>query len=107
MKVKQYAWYVLPRTDEHQSEYICACDERVAFASGFTGSNAISIISQDEALLWTDGRYYLQAEKQLHEGWKMKKMQAGEKKWFEVIAEAYTEGATVGVDSRLITAESA
>ena len=55
--------YVLPRTDEHQSEYLCPCDERVSFLSGFTGSNAIALISQDEALLWTDGRYFLQAEK--------------------------------------------
>ena len=55
--------YVLPRTDEHQSEYLCPCDERVAFISGFTGSNAIALVSQTEALVWTDGRYFLQAEK--------------------------------------------
>jgi Xaa-Pro aminopeptidase len=36
--------YVLPRTDEHQSEYLCPCDERVAFISGFTGSNGIALI---------------------------------------------------------------
>ena len=52
---------MLPRTDEHQSEYLCPCDERVAFISGFTGSNAIAVISQTEALVWTDGRYFLQA----------------------------------------------
>lgn len=55
----------------------------MAFISGFTGSNGIALISKTEALLWTDGRYFLQAEKELHEGWKMKKLIAGEKKWFE------------------------
>ena len=65
MKAKQLHWYLLPRTDEHQSEYICECDKRVQFISGFTGTNAISLVSHDEALLWTDGRYFLQAEKQL------------------------------------------
>ena len=69
-----------------QSEYLCPCDERVAFISGFTGSNALALISQDEALLWTDGRYFLQAEKELTEGWSMRKMIESEKKWFEHIS---------------------
>ena len=34
----------------------------------------MALISQEEALLWTDGRYFLQAEKQLHEGWSMRKL---------------------------------
>lgn len=38
--------YVLPRTDEHQSEYLSPCNERVAFLSGFTGSNALALVSQ-------------------------------------------------------------
>ena len=77
MKERQWDLYLLPRTDEHQSEYIAPCDQRVHFLSGFSGSNAICLISQTEALLWTDGRYFLQAEKELHEGWKMQKLLAG------------------------------
>jgi len=61
MKAKEIHWYVLPRTDEHQSEYICECDKRVQYASGFSGTNALSLISLDEAYLWTDGRYFIQA----------------------------------------------
>jgi hypothetical protein len=49
----------------------------------------------------------LQAEKQLHEGWTMKKMIATEKKWFEHICDKYQEGATIGIDSRLIAAGNA
>lgn len=52
--------YVLPRTDPHQSEYLCERDERVKFISGFSGSNAYTIITEEKALLWTDGRYFLQ-----------------------------------------------
>ncbi len=58
--MSDHGWdlYLLPRSDEHQSEYLSAVDERVEFISGFTGSNAIVLISQTEALLWTDGRYF-------------------------------------------------
>lgn len=61
MKAKEIHWYVLPRTDEHQSEYICECDKRVQYVSGFSGTNALSLISLDEAYIWTDGRYFIQA----------------------------------------------
>jgi Xaa-Pro aminopeptidase len=44
-------------------------DGRVEFISGFTGSNGIVLISKTEALLWTDGRYFLQAENELYPGW--------------------------------------
>ena len=82
MATRKWDLYLMPRTDEHQSEYIAPCDERVKFVSGFSGSNAIALISAKEALLWTDGRYFLQAEKELYPGWQLKKMVAGEKQWF-------------------------
>jgi Xaa-Pro aminopeptidase len=49
--------------DSHQSEYLAPCDERIAFISGFNGSNGICLVTEEDALMWTDGRYYLQAEK--------------------------------------------
>jgi Xaa-Pro aminopeptidase len=57
--------YVLPRTDEHQSEYLCGEDERLAFLTGFTGSSGLAFISQIDAFVWTDSRYFLQAEAEL------------------------------------------
>jgi Xaa-Pro aminopeptidase len=54
--------------------------------SGFSGSCAFALITLTEALLWTDSRYFLQAEKELKEGWAMRKILEGEKKWFEHIA---------------------
>jgi Xaa-Pro aminopeptidase len=102
----QRGWqiYVLPRTDEHQSEYIGISDERVKFVSGFSGSSAITVITLTEALLWTDSRYFLQADKELTEGWAMRKLLEGEKTWFEHIVENYPKDAVVGVDPRLLTA---
>ena len=45
--------------DQHNSEYIASCDERVAYISGFTGSNGLCVVTQTEARMWTDGRYYI------------------------------------------------
>lgn len=57
--------YWVPSTDPHQSEYVPAAWNRRAFASGFDGSAGDLIILKDAAYLWTDSRYFLQAEAQL------------------------------------------
>lgn len=57
--------YLIPGTDPHQSEYVPACWERRQWASGFTGSAGELLVTLKGAGLWTDGRYFLQAEEQL------------------------------------------
>lgn len=52
-----------------QSEYPPDCDARRAFVSGFDGSAGTAVVCTDTAALWTDGRYFLQAEQQLGPGW--------------------------------------
>lgn len=53
-----------------QSEYIAECDRRMEFVSSFTGSDGTAVITEMSAALWTDSRYYLQAEHQLdNETW--------------------------------------
>ena len=52
--------YIIPSCDAHNSEYLASCDERRAFISGFDGSAGTAIVTAKEALLWTDGRYFLQ-----------------------------------------------
>lgn len=59
------AAYIVPSDDAHQSEYIAARDRRRHFITGFTGSAGTAVITETKALLWTDGRYFQQAEKQL------------------------------------------
>lgn len=65
--------YIIPSDDSHQSEYISPTDERRSFISGFTGSAGTAIVTDKEALLWTDGRYHQQAEQQLDENWTLMK----------------------------------
>lgn len=65
--------YIIPTDDAHQSEYICPTDERRSFISGFDGSAGTAVVTQNEALLWTDGRYHQQAEQQLDENWTLMK----------------------------------
>lgn len=73
--------YIVPSEDEHQSEYTAPADKRRDYISGFTGSAGVAIVTLDDAdsltgraYLSTDGRYFLQAEKQLdHEHWQLHK----------------------------------
>lgn len=57
----------------YQTEFIAECHERRAFISGFTGSAGTAIVTANKSLLWTDGRYFLQAEKELPEFWDLMK----------------------------------
>ncbi|KAH8069539.1 peptidase [Aureococcus anophagefferens] len=67
---------VIPSDDPHLSEYVAPCFERRAFATGFTGSAGTALVTLGGAYCWTDGRYWLQASKELEEGWEL--MKAGE-----------------------------
>ncbi len=58
---------IVPRTDEHQSEYISAYAQRVAWLTGFTGSAGTVIVLKENALIFVDGRYTLQAKEQVDE----------------------------------------
>lgn len=57
--------YVIFGTDPHMSEYLPPRWQTRAFISGFTGSAGMVVVSRDKAALWTDSRYFLQAEEQL------------------------------------------
>lgn len=60
--------FVVPRADEHQSEYVPANAERLAWLTGFTGSAGLALVLADEAALFVDGRYTLQAPEQVDTG---------------------------------------
>ena len=57
--------YLIPMNDFHGSEYIGEYFKTIAWFSGFTGSAATLLVTESESFLWTDGRYFLQAEEQL------------------------------------------
>jgi len=65
MKERGISLYIIPTSDYHQSEYISGYFKTRQFITGFTGSAGTAVVTMDEACLWTDGRYYIQAEKEL------------------------------------------
>lgn len=65
MKESGVVAYLVPSSDPHQSEYLPEHYKTREYISGFTGSAGTALVTLDEAILWTDGRYFLQAEKQL------------------------------------------
>ncbi|MBM4353127.1 MAG: aminopeptidase P family protein [Deltaproteobacteria bacterium] len=65
MREQGLAGYVVPSSDPHQSEYVAATWQRRGFISGFDGSAGTVVVTLDKAGLWTDSRYFLQAEQQL------------------------------------------
>ncbi|MET0868309.1 MAG: aminopeptidase P family protein [Pseudorhodoplanes sp.] len=60
--------FVLPRADRHQNEYVPDSEERLAWLTGFTGSAGFVLVLAEKALLFTDGRYTLQAREQVDVG---------------------------------------
>lgn len=65
MSQKNIDVYLIPSADNHQSEYVGEYFKSRAFITGFTGSAGTAVITMDKAGLWTDGRYFIQAEKEL------------------------------------------
>jgi Xaa-Pro aminopeptidase len=57
--------WIVPRSDRQQNEYVPACEERLAWLTGFTGSAGAAIVLMDRAVLFVDGRYTLQAREQV------------------------------------------
>src|SRR5512132_1585782 len=57
--------FVVPRSDRHQNEYVPACEQRLAWLTGFTGSAGVAIVLMHRAVLFVDGRYTLQVRDQV------------------------------------------
>jgi Xaa-Pro aminopeptidase len=98
------AWYI-SGTDPHASEYLPLHWQTRAFISGFTGSYGVVVVTQEEAGLWTDTRYFLQAEEQLKgSGIKMYKLRVPDavmpEKW---LAKKLQAGSKVGFDPQTLS----
>ncbi|MCM1144102.1 MAG: aminopeptidase P family protein [Blautia sp.] len=65
LKEEGINYYLIPTSDYHHSEYVSDYFKIREYFSGFTGSNGTLVVSQTEAGLWTDGRYFVQAQKEL------------------------------------------
>ena len=105
MKEKNIYAYIVPSSDYHQSEYVGDYFKSREFMSGFTGSSGTLIISMDEAGLWTDGRYFIQAENELKDsGIKLFKMgEEGVPTIGEYLLEKLPKNSTLGFDGRVMS----
>ena len=97
---------IIPGTDPHQSEYVCDHWKVRDWVSGFTGSNGTAVITADEAALWTDSRYFLQAEEQLQDSGFVMHRENGpdpdtKEEW---LSQVLGEDAIIGIDGRLFSA---
>ncbi|XP_039872581.1 xaa-Pro aminopeptidase 2 [Simochromis diagramma] len=73
MRAMNISAYIIPATDAHLSEYIAPRDARLAFMTGFTGSAGTAVVTLNKAALWTDSRYWVQAERQMDCNWELEK----------------------------------
>lgn len=104
MEERGYDAYMVPTDDNHQSEYVGEHFKARAFITGFTGSAGTAVITKDDAGLWTDGRYFIQAEQQLSgSGVRLFKMgEPGVPSVEEYISDVLPEGGTLGFDGRVV-----
>src|SRR6201995_1897005 len=97
LKRRKLARFVVPRADQQQNEYVAPSEERLAWLTGFTGSAGLAAVLTTEAALFVDGRYTLQAAKQVDgkawtveslvepppEAWLAKHLKAGDRLGFD------------------------
>jgi len=105
MKEKGLDAYLVPSTDPHQNEYVPEFWQRRKYISGFSGSAGDVVITQSKAGLWTDSRYFLQAEKELdNDIFQLYKLgMPGVPSMKEWLAEKLKKGDTLGVDPQVLS----
>lgn len=106
MQQENVDFYMMPTADFHNSEYVNEYFKVREFFCGFTGSNGTLLVWKDGAGLWTDGRYFIQAENELAgTGVTLFRMgDEGVPALNEYLAEHMQEGETLGFDGRVVTA---
>ena len=97
--------YVVPTADFHQSEYVGEHFKARKYITGFSGSYGTAVICQDDAGLWTDGRYFFQATNELEgSGVRLMKMFVGDTPSVtEYLADKIQEDGKVGFDGRVLS----
>lgn len=105
MKEQGLDAYLIPTSDFHESEYVGEHFKCRRFLTGFTGSAGTAVVTKDQAGVWTDGRYFVQAAKELEgSGFKLYKMgQEGVPTVEEYLEEMLPEGGRLGFDGRVVS----
>ncbi len=103
MKSLEIDAYIIPSSDPHISEYLPEKYKCIAWASGFTGSAGTLVITQDFAGLWTDSRYFVQANEQLAgTGFELVKLKVqGSAEYAQWLSQRLAKGSKVAFDGYL------
>jgi len=102
LEVNQIDAFIIPRADEYLGEYVPARNERLQWATGFTGSAGMAIVLKDSAAIFTDGRYTVQVRQQV-DGNLFEYLSLYDDPQIEWLIDTLPAGSTVGIDSRLHT----
>ena len=103
LKIYNMDAYIIPTGDFHNSEYVSEYFKGRQYLSGFTGSAGTLLVTKDNAYLWTDGRYFIQAANEI-EGNGIELMKMGEDKSLEdFLVEYMKDKQTLGFDGRVLT----
>ncbi|MDA3846896.1 MAG: aminopeptidase P family protein [Vallitaleaceae bacterium] len=97
--------YIVPSADPHKSEYVTDRFKARAYITGFSGSAGLAVITMNECHLWTDGRYFIQAGKEL-KGTDIileKMLEPGVKSYHEWVNDYVSSGMTIGYDEKLFS----
>lgn len=107
MKAHDIAAYIIPSSDAHLSEYVSDHYKSREWISGFTGSAGTVVITLTDAGLWTDGRYYIQAENQINgTGIQLfRMMDPGVLSYPEWLNQILADGDCIGFDGHVFSVE--
>lgn len=105
MKERKINYVIVPTADSHNSEYVGQHFKLREYLSGFTGSNGTLLVTLSKAMLWTDGRYFVQAERELRDSGiiLMKMMEENVPTLEEYILSHYKTGEQIGLDKKVVS----
>ena len=105
MKDGNIAAIIIPSDDPHGSEYVAEYWQARKWITGFSGSAGTAVITRDHAILWTDFRYYIQAEKQIKgSGFELYKMGESDVPTFQKwLVDTLEPGETIGIDANVFS----
>jgi len=108
MKSNNIAAVIIPSDDPHKSEYLAKHFQARKWLTGFSGSAGTAVVTLDTAILWTDFRYYIQAEKQIAGSFfKLYKMGEPDVPSFEkYLTDTLKPGDTIGIDANIFSMSS-
>ena len=108
MQSYQIDYYYIPATDPHQNEYVPDCWARRSWVTNFTGSAGEALIAKKHAYLWTDARYFLQADDEIDQNhFQLMKQIQGRKSSIHQWISEQKGGKVVGVDPSVVTIREA